>query len=82
MSEGITQSQVIEKMMGGTRTDDQIMRDGARATISQIDKLRNVLRQAEQCCQHVIATGRERHDDAKVWKRVEKAADKLLDGML
>jgi len=77
-AEGISMPQVLEKVAGGSRSDDQIARNGARATLSQIDKLRNQLAQAERCCQHVISTGTVRHDDAAVWRRVERAADKLL----
>jgi len=77
-----TSSEIMRGALGDHRTDEQCAKDGARVTLSQIDKLRNQLMQAEKCCQHVIATGRLRHDDDKVWKRVFKAADKLLDGML
>lgn len=78
----ITQSQAIERLMGGKRTDEEIMKDGARAAISQIDKLRRQLDQAERACQHVQLTGKSRKDDTAIWKRVAKAADKLLDGMV
>lgn len=82
MSEGIHIAEAMDKMLGGNRTLDQIMRDGAKVTISQIDKLRRQLDQAERACQHVIATGKERKDDPAIWKRVAKAADKLLEGMV
>jgi hypothetical protein len=75
-------AEAMGRMFGGNRTTDQIMRDGAKVTISQIDKLRRQLDQAERACQHVISTGRERKDDAAIWKRVAKAADRLLDGMV
>ncbi|HEX8414267.1 MAG TPA: hypothetical protein VF637_10330 [Sphingomicrobium sp.] len=71
-----------EKMMGGSRTDEQILADGLRLTLSQIDKLRNQLKQAERMCQYAATTGKMHKDDRAVWKRVAKAADKLLDGML
>lgn len=76
--EGISVSQVMEKMTGGSRTDDQIAREGARLTISQIGKLRRQLDQLERDAQHVVATGRGRKDSAAIWKRVSKAADLLL----
>jgi hypothetical protein len=63
------------------RTDEQIAKDGARLAISQIDKLRRQLDQAERACQHVQVTGRARKDDDAIWRRVQRAADKLPGGM-
>lgn len=77
----ISEAQVLDRLIGGNRTDEQIAKDGARVTISQIEKLRRQLDQLERCAQHVNTTGKARHDDAAVWKRVRKLADKLLDGM-
>lgn len=74
-------AEVLDAMSGGNRSAEQIAKDGARATISQIDKLRRQLDQAERVCQHVIATGKIRKDDDAIWRRVARAADKLLEGM-
>ncbi len=80
--EGASDLDVYRLLSGDTRTDDQIARDGARLTISQIDKLRRQLDQAERDCQHVIRTGNAKKDSDAIWKRVAKAADKLLAGMV
>jgi uncharacterized protein involved in exopolysaccharide biosynthesis len=77
----ISMSQAMEKLTGGTRTDEQIAKDGAKLVISQISKLRRQLDQAERACQQVMLTGKPRKDDAAIWNRVAKACDKLLDGM-
>jgi len=80
--EPIHVAEMIDKMQGRHRTVEQIMQDGARVTISQIDKLRRQLDQAERAAQYVIRTGKERKGDTAVWKRVAKAADTLLEGMI
>jgi hypothetical protein len=77
----LTQAAAIERLLGGDRTDEQMAKDGARLTLSQIDKLRNQLTQAERACQHVLATGKVRKDDAAIWRRVARASAKLLDDM-
>jgi hypothetical protein len=82
MGDPLTQEEVFAKMFGGGRSADEMAKDGARATISQIDKLRRQLDQAERSCQHVATTGKIRKDDAAIWKRVARAADKLLEGMV
>lgn len=81
MAESTSMSQVVEKMTGGTRTDEQIAKDGAKVVLSQIGKLRRQLDQAERCAQHVLRTGTERKGDEAVWKRVCRAAEALIDGM-
>lgn len=80
--EGASDLDVYRLLSGDTRTDDQIARDGARATIGQIDKLRRQLAAAERDCQHVLRTGNALKDSDAIWKRVAKASDKLLDGMV
>jgi hypothetical protein len=73
--------EVRRVLTGDARTDDQVARDGARLVLSQIDKLRNQLDQAERRAQRVMAGLPPLKDDDAVWKRVRRAADKLLDGM-
>lgn len=77
----ISVSQVIAKMTGDPRSDRKIASDGAKVAISQIDKLRRQLDQAERACQHVIATGLPKKDDAQIWRRVSKCAAALLHDM-
>jgi len=79
--EGISLSQAFEKMGGGSRTDDQIARDGAAVSLRQIAALRHQLNRLEQCCRHVVKTGKPRPDDGSVWRQATDAADTLLDGM-
>lgn len=71
----------LSRALGDTRTDAEMAKDGARRTLSLIDKLRNQLRMAERDCQHVLSTGNALKDSDAIWKRVAKASDKLLDGM-
>lgn len=72
----------ISRALGDARTDAEMAKDGARRTLSLIDKLRNQLNMAERDCQHVLRTGDALKDSDAIWKRVAKASDKLLDGML
>lgn len=81
MGEAITATQAVERMTGGTRTDEQIAKDGAKVVLSQIGKLRRQLDQAERATQHVLHTGTARKDDDALWRRVRRAADSLLEGM-
>lgn len=80
--EGISLSQVLEKVQGGTRTDEQIAKDGATVSIRQINALRHQLARLEACCRHVVRTGRPRKDDESIWRQATDAADTLLDGMV
>lgn len=82
MGERTTMVGALAHMLGDPRSEDQIARDGARLMISQIDKLRRQLDQAERACQHVIATGKPRKDDKAIWRRVTRAVDNLLAGMV
>lgn len=77
----ISASQVVEKLIGGTRSDAQIAKDGARAVIGQIDKLRYQLDQAERSAQYTLRTGTTLKSDDAIWKRVGRAAATLLEGM-
>jgi hypothetical protein len=77
----LTDVEALAWALGDHRSPEQIAKDGARVTISLIDKLRRQLDQAERACQHVQATGHARKDDDAIWRRVSRAAHKLLDGM-
>lgn len=81
MSGAITQAEALDRLMGGSRSEDQIAKDGAKVVISQIDKLRRQLDKAERAAQHVLRTGKEQKGEDAIWRRVRKAADNLLDGM-
>lgn len=72
----------LARALGDHRDPTDIAREGAKRTLSQIDKLRNQLRAAERDCQHVVTTGNALKDSDAIWKRVAKAANNLLDGMV
>ena len=78
----ISSAEAVDRMIGDNRALQQIAKDGARVVISQIQKLRNRLDQAERAAQHTIATGRMRKGDDAIWRRVKRAADNLLEGMV
>lgn len=82
MNGTISQAEMVERLTGGKRTEAEMFADGARVAISQIDKLRRQLDEAERAAQFCIRNGRPRKDDNAVWKRVAKAADRLLEGMV
>jgi len=81
MAQEISSAEVLDRLIGGNRNLEQIAKDGARVVISQIDQLRRQLDQAERAAQHTVRTGKMRRDDDAIWRRVKRAADKLLEGM-
>jgi predicted Zn-dependent protease len=77
MTEEISNAQVVEKLTGGSRTDQEIAHDGARIVQMQCDKIIKQVLRVKKAAAYFEKHGKESPDDSRAWNALAKAYQAL-----